>query len=89
MEWNHLLLSHLWHFQSANKWPLAHLTLVFTSRPPVLSLVPIIGPLSVCTVFQCLAIPCQSLAILRSVACEFLSHVADGAGDLEDPLTDP
>ena len=49
MEWNHPLLNH---------WPLAHPTLVSTSRPVVLNLVPIIVPLSVCALFEGLAIPC-------------------------------
>ena len=89
MEWNHSLLSHLWHLQSANQWLLAHLTLVFTSRPPVLILLPIIVPLSVCSLFQCLAIPCERLALLRSVAFEDLNLVEDDPGGLEDPRTGP
>ena len=64
MVWNHSLLSHLWHLQSVKEWPLAHPTLVFTSRPPIPNLVPVIGPLLVSALLQCLATPCQSLASL-------------------------
>ena len=64
VEWHHSLLSHLWHLQSANQWPLAHRRLLSKSRLPVLRLSPIMGPLLICALFQCLAIPCKSLALL-------------------------
>ena len=87
MEWNHSLLSYLWHLRSANPWPLARPTLVSTSRPLVLNLVPTLGPLLVFALLQCLAIPCQSPALLPSAACEALSLVEDKARGLEDLLT--
>ena len=68
MEWNHSLLSPLWQLQSANQWPLAHLTLVCTSWPFVPHLVPIIGPLLLCALFQCLAIPCHMLEVAERPA---------------------
>ena len=64
MVWNHSLLTNLRHPWPANPWQQGHPRLVFTSRPPVLNLVPIIGSLSVFALFGCLAIPCQSLALL-------------------------
>ena len=64
MEWNHLLLSHLWQVQSAKQWPLARPTLVSTNRPLVMNLVPFIRPLPVSAPFQCLGIPCLIIALL-------------------------
>ena len=43
MVWSHPQLSHLWHIQFANLRRLAHHMLVFSSQPPVLNFMPIIG----------------------------------------------
>ena len=58
MDRNHSLLSHVWHIQSANLWPVALPTLVSMSRHHVTNVTPFLGPLLVCALLQCLPIPC-------------------------------